>query len=68
MLTRPQARTSGIVAAILLAALVAWRVWSSEARQLVVRKAPTHVHTITFTCNRTCTDTTQIPEIFPWKK
>jgi hypothetical protein len=67
-MTKAQARTSGIVAAILFAALVAWRLWSGEAKTIVEKKAPKHVHTITFTCDRTCTDTTQIPEVFPWKK
>jgi hypothetical protein len=67
MLTRAQARSSGIVAVILFAALVAWRLWSDEAQRLSRKKAPVHTHTITFTCNRTCTDVTQIPEVFPWR-
>jgi hypothetical protein len=65
MLTPSQARTSGIVATILFALLVCWRLWSSEAKTIVRKKAPVHVHTITFTCDHTCTDTTKIPEVFP---
>lgn len=67
MLTKPQARTSGIVALVLFAALLCWRRWSDEAKTLVKKKMPVHVHTITFTCNNTCTDTTKIPEVFPWR-
>jgi len=65
VLTTAQARTSGIVAIVLFVALVCWRLWSSEAKTIVKKKTPVHVHTVTFTCDRTCTDTTQLPETFP---
>jgi hypothetical protein len=67
MLTPHQAQISGIVAAILFALLVCWRLWSSESKAIVKKRAPAHTHTITFTCDRTCTDTTQLPETFPWQ-
>ena len=28
----------------------------------------THTHTVTFTCTRTCSDLTKIPEVFPWQQ
>jgi len=68
MLTTGQARTSGIVAAFLFTVLLCWRLWSSEAKSINKKRTPVHTHTVTFTCNRTCTDTTQIPEVFPWRQ
>jgi hypothetical protein len=68
VLTTGQARTSGIIAAFLFAVLLSWRLWSGEAKSISKKKATVHTHTITFTCNRACTDTTQIPEVFPWRR
>jgi len=67
MLTNSQTKTAGIVSLILLVLLIGWRLWSSEAQSIARKTAPVHTHTITFTCDRTCTDKAQLPETFPWR-
>lgn len=60
-------RYAGLVAILGFIALVIWRLYSNEAK---VTKLPrkVHTHTVTFTCDQTCTDTTLIPEVFPWRQ
>ena len=49
-------------------ALLTWRSCSDEARKMKKKiLSPPHTHTVTFTCSRTCTDMSTVPEVFPWR-
>lgn len=54
------------IALLAFLGLLAWRLWSPEARKAKGISGPDHVHTITFTCTRTCEDLTAMPPIGPW--
>ena len=57
---------SATIAILALLGLLAWRLWSPEAHKARKVKALVHTHTVTFTCDRTCTDLTKVPDLIPW--
>ena len=57
---------SATITILALLGLLIWRIWSPEAHKARKVKALVHTHTMTFTCDSTCTDLTKVPELIPW--